>query len=84
MARSPIRPSARAAPRVPATTAAAFRGYGAIALAAVGALGIVAGIAGSRSTTDQSQNGVSNTTLIVGSIAAIFVAYFISRGSGSG
>lgn len=70
---------ARAAPRIPAATGAAFNRFAAITGFAVATLGGIAVTLGLRPTTDQSQQGVSNTTIIVVSVVAFAVAWTLGR-----
>lgn len=76
MAQAPRRP-----PTVPAATRAAFNRFTGLQVVTVGALGAVIYFLGSKPSNDNSQTGVSNLTLIVGSIAVVAVAYFFSRKS---
>jgi hypothetical protein len=71
---------ARAPARVPAATSAAYNRLTAIALAGVGASALVSWFLGTKPTTDQSTQGISNTTLVALAAAAVAVYYIGSRG----
>ena len=71
--------AARAAPRVPAATGAAFNRFSVLTGFSVAVLGGVALALGIRPTSDQSQQGISNTTIIVVSIVGFAIAWTLSR-----
>lgn len=71
--------TARAAPTLPAATRAAFNRISYLGFAAIGATAVTAYVLGTKPTTDNSQQGISNTALIFAAIATVAVAWLVSR-----
>jgi hypothetical protein len=70
---------ARSAPGLPAATRAAFNRISYLGFAAIGATAVTAYVLGTKPTTDNSQQGISNTALIFAAVATVAVAYLVSR-----
>jgi hypothetical protein len=64
---------------LPAATRAAFNRISYLGFAAIGATAVTAYVLGTKPTTDNSQQGISNTALIFAALAAVGVAWIVSR-----